>query len=177
MRPDEFEQVMIALALEGNTDEARNALEECAEGLLMDRLSERMRRYLHDRLREVIDGADPAKALRIARPARKPADFLPEWEMPLAAVAALLSRRRRSPEDIIAAMDEARRITEGKGLSRTQAQRIRKDYKPMRDFDEDLLRHLMLHRRSQRGEPRSAGTVPRFSPEQASKLAALLDRG
>jgi hypothetical protein len=173
---DEFEQTMTALALAGDTEEARYALEHCAEGLLMGTLSDRMRQYLHDRLREVVDGVEPAKALRIARPARKPRTPFPEWETPLAAFAALLAKRNRSPEAIIGAMDEARQIIEGKGLSRTEAQRIRANYAPMRELETGKLRHVMLHRSTRQGEPRSLGSVPRFPPAAARALRVLLAR-
>ena len=137
-RSDWFEEELIARALAGDT-EARYALEQCAEGVLMGTSSARMRTYLHDRLREVIDGIDPAKALRIARPPVKPRDPFPEWEAPLAALAALAAKRGMKAEAILGVMDEARQAIERKPLGRTEAQRIRKTYKPMRDLDDDLL--------------------------------------
>ncbi len=173
---DEFEQTMTALSLAGDTEEARDALARCAEGLLMGTLSERMRLYLHDRLREVVDGVEPAKALRIARPARKPRNPFPDWETPLAAFSALLTKRKRSPEAIIYAMDQARQLIEGKELSRTQAQRIRTTYAPMQELETGKLRHVMLHRPLRRGEPRSLGSVPRFPPATARALRVLLAR-
>lgn len=173
---DAFERQLIARALAGDAEEARYALERCAEGVLLGRLSECMRQYLHDRLREIVDGIDPAQALRIARPAHRPRNPFPDWETPLAAFAALLEQRNRDPESIIGLMDEARQIIEGKSLERSEAQRIRRTYKPMRTMDDELLRHLMLHRRSQRGEPRSLGSEPRFPRADALALLALLDR-
>ncbi|HEY6356038.1 MAG TPA: hypothetical protein VIY30_16255 [Burkholderiaceae bacterium] len=171
-----FEQTMIARALAGDTEDARYVLAECAEGVQMGTLSDHLRKYLHDRLCEVVNGVEPAKALRIARPARKPRDPFPGWEEPLAAFAALLAKRRRGPEEIIGAMDEARQIIEGKGLSRTEAQRIRKTYAPMRELERELLRHLLLFRSPRRGEPRGAGSVPRFPRATARALRALLVR-
>ena len=173
--PEWLEREMIARALAGDTKEARDVLARCAEHALLGTLSVPMRNYLHDRLREVVDGIEPSKALRIARPASKPRNPFPDWEAPLAAFAALAHRRQHAPEKIDA-MDEARQIIEGKSLCRTQAQRIRATYKPMRELTEELLLHLMMHRPPRQGEPRSSGSVPRFAQAIAHKLLALLAR-
>ena len=176
-RSDWLEEELIARALAGDTEEARYALERCAEGVLMGTLSARMRTYLHDRLREVVEGTEPARALRIARPGAGRPVAEREWEVPLAALAALLHQRKRSAETIIDLMSQARQITEGKGLSRTQAQRIRHDWEDMRTADGALLEHIMLHRRpaGTADEPRSLGSLPRFSEANALALLALLN--
>ena len=95
MAADEFERTTVELALAGDAEAGFDALELCAARLVTGALSEHMRFYLSERLRQVVEGVPPAKALCIAREKIKPTDPFPDWEMPLAAFAALMTERRQ----------------------------------------------------------------------------------
>ena len=167
MSRDEFEIAAIDRALDGDAVEGMYALDLCARGLVSGALSQRLRFYLSDRLREVVGGIPPAKALRIARTGGRPKDPFPGWEDALAAFAALAEKRSIQPEDILDKMDQARRLIEGKGLSRTQAQRIRATYAPMRSM---TMRELFGAMIGLHGGPRVSRSVAR-------QLLVLLRRG
>jgi HsdM N-terminal domain len=76
--PEWFEQEMIDRALAGDTKEALDVLERCAEHVLLGTLSEPMRNYLHDRLREVVRAAEgghesaDARAAKLATHSQRP---------------------------------------------------------------------------------------------------------
>ncbi|MCP5263632.1 MAG: hypothetical protein H6929_19965 [Rhodoferax sp.] len=156
MNTEEFEAETIRRAKGGDAEAGREAIHLCISGLYSGQLSEPLRFYLADCLNDFIAGVpiERAMCLEIERARGRPADPFPEWEEPLAAVAALLFQRGYSPEAINSAMSEARaaedlairgvsdRHAEGKGLERSQANRIRRIYRPMQRMSERLLLNL-----------------------------------
>lgn len=187
MTGDEYEAETVRLALHGDPDDpeaghraGREALRLCRAGLDHGNLSRRLTAYLAERLwliDQALDEADKlrsvkkssgsirsardaaiAEALCIKRPAKKPSDPLPEWQVPYAALGMLLLKAGIKPERVKGAMDEARRQIEKKdeGLHRREAEKILKDYLPMRNLDDDLLLHLAGPLR---------GIVPTFLPQ------------
>ena len=166
MSPEEYEAETIKLALAGDPDAGREALSLCRAALDAMQISRPLAAYLADRLwaldmaldeaekmrsvkkssgsiRSVRDAAI-AEALCIKRPSHKPRDPLPDWQVPYAALGALLLNAGVKPERVKASMDEARRLIEGKdeGLHRREAEKILAAYRPMRAFDEELLLHF-----------------------------------
>ncbi len=173
MTGDEYEAETVRLALHGDPDDpeaghraGREALRLCREGLDHGNLSRRLAAYLAERLWQIdqaLDEADKlravkassgsirsdrdaaiAEALCIKKPAKKPSDPLPEWQVPYAAFGVLLLKAGIKPERVKGAMDEARRQIEKKdeGLHRREAEKILKAYLPLHNLDDDLLLHL-----------------------------------
>ena len=180
MTGDDFEAEVIRRALDGDHEAGREALRLCRAGLDGGTLSRRLAAYLAERLwliDQALDEADKlravkkssgsirsardaaiAEALCIKKPAKKPRDPLPDWQVPYAAFGVLLLKAGIKPERVKGAMDEARRQIEKKdeGLHRREAERILKAYLPMRNLDDDLLLHLAGPLR---------GIVPTFLPQ------------
>lgn len=139
----EFEAMTIRLARDGNAEAGLEALRLCATGLYANNLSEPMRFYLARCLLDLADGiqADRAMNVEVERGSGRPRAPFPDWELPLAAFAALLHRRGYIAARIEEAMADARQTTQGKDLDGKEARRIRKKYAPMELLDEDLLIH------------------------------------
>ena len=165
MTADEYEATTIEAALAGDHDAGREALRLCREGLDHGTLSRRLAEYLAERLwridkaldesekirqvkkssgsaRSVRDAAI-AEALCIKRPEGRPADSLPEWQVPYAAFGTRLLKEGYPPERVKSLMDDARRQIEGKdaGLDRREAEKILKAYQPMSAMDDEGLMH------------------------------------
>jgi hypothetical protein len=159
MTDDEYEEMTIKLALDGDHAAGREALRLCREGLDRGVLSVRLSGYLAERLLQVekaiaeseqlrtVKGPSSvrssrdtaiADALRINRPAKKPTDKLPEWQVPYAAFGTLLLNSGMRREKVYAAMDAARFQNEGKNLDRRDAQRIVTNYKPLSEIGRAL---------------------------------------
>jgi len=187
MTGDEYEAETVRLALHGDPNDpeaghraGREALRLCRVGLDHGNLSRRLAAYLAERLwliDQALDEADKqravkkssgsirsvrdaaiAEALCIKKPAKKPRDPLPDWQVPYAAFGVLLLKAGIKPERVKGAMDEARQRVEGRNasLDRREAERILKAYLPMRNLDDDLLLHLAGPLR---------GIVPTFLPQ------------
>ena len=140
----QFEAQTIELASQGDADAGMTALQICIAGLYANRLSEPMRFYLAQCLIDLADGMKPARAMNVEveRGKGRPADPLPDWEMPLAAFGALLHRRGYIAARIEEAMDQARQSVYRRALDLREARRIREKYRPMQQLDEaDLLHH------------------------------------
>ena len=75
--------------------------------------------------------AADALKLRPKRRRGRPRNADPNWEEPLCLFAAILKLRGYRAEGIVGALDEARTDLEGKGLGRTEAQRIRRNSVPL----------------------------------------------
>lgn len=173
MTGDEYEAETIRLALHGDPDDpeaghkaGREALRLCREGLDGGNLSRKLAAYLAERLwliDQALDEADKlravkkssgsirsardaaiAEALCIKKPAKKPSDPLPDWQVPYAAFGVLLLKAGVRPERVKGAMDEARQRVEGRdaSLHRREAEKMLKNYLPMRNLDDEMLRHL-----------------------------------
>lgn len=136
-----FEAETLERAKRGDPDAGKEALQICIAGLYANRLSEATRFYLAQCLIDVADGMKPTRALNIEeeRGRGRPKDPFPDWEMPLAAFAALLHRRGHIPARIEEAMSSARQTSTGKDLDPREARRIRKKYRSMESLDDDLL--------------------------------------
>ena len=164
MTDNEFEFETLARAIDGDADAGREALRLCLAGLDYGNLTTPLAAYLADRLRLVENALGEAEALRsikkssgsirsardaaiaealcIKKPAQRPPDPLPQWQVPFAALGALLLKRGMRPEAVKGAMDGARQRIEGKDLDRREAERILAAYLPMRNFDDETLLHL-----------------------------------
>jgi hypothetical protein len=174
-----YEQATIDRALAGDGEAGREALDLCAHGLLSRKLSPAMADYLAERLLAYLDGGqslDRAMCVEVERGAGRPRTHLPEWEEPIAVVAALLTKRGFRPEQLNRAMDDARELLDGKSLGRSEAKRIRDAYVQwlVALSDEDLL-HLLLHRDSEPRIDGKRGTGRRFSREIEGKLLKMLE--
>lgn len=180
MTPDEYEAETIRRALGGDADAGREALSLCRAALDAREISPRLAAYLADRLWAIDDAlveaekmravkkssgsirstrdAAIAEALCIKRPAAKPRDPFPEWQEKYAAFGTLLVKSGARPEKVKAAMDEARRLHEGRdtGLDRRTAERILAAYAPMRNLDDEMLLYLAGPLR---------GIVPTYLPQ------------
>ncbi len=138
---EEYEQETIRLALEGDHEAGREALVLCRTQLAARSLSPALSDYLAARLHDVLEGIKPDRiitsddyrqavlnALRINRPPVKPDNPFPDWELPLAAIAALMVHRGYRPTRVYEAMSDARQILETKDLAEKEARRIRDTY-------------------------------------------------
>jgi hypothetical protein len=159
-----YESSMLRAALFGNADAGRDALDHAQWRLRTGLpISNELALYLADRLHGVVNALDKADALRevkksggsirssrdaaiaealcIKRPANRPADPMPDWQVPYAALGELLRRRGLRPEEVKERLDEARKAAGNeKGLDRREAGRIVATYKPLEQFtEEDLL--------------------------------------
>jgi hypothetical protein len=152
---DEYEDETIRRALDGDAEAGREALRLCRSALDARSMSPRLTAYLADRLAAIEDALDEAEKLRrvkkssgsirsardaaiaealcVNRPAKKPRDPFPEWQVKYAAFGLLLQRALVRPERVKAAMDEARRWHEGNdsALDRRTAERLLAAYKPL----------------------------------------------
>lgn len=160
----EYEAATIRRALDGDHEAGREALRLCRSGLDNGTLSRQLAAYLAERLTEIdraLDEADRlrkvktsrgsvrsardaaiAEALCIKRPAQKTQDPLPDWQVPYAALGALLFRAGFRPEQVKAAMSHARVEVEGKPIDRADAGRMLVNYSAMLALsDDELLRH------------------------------------
>lgn len=137
----EYENETIRLALAGDAEAGREALLLCRGQLDMRTLSPVLSDYLAERITELLEGVRPDRALRIAKgPGRKP-DPLPDWEMHLGALAALLARRGYEVKQIAVALCDQRAAINDLSLELSDAYRIGKTWRPMQDIDdEDLVR-------------------------------------
>lgn len=180
MSADEYEEATIDRALGGDADAGREALSLCRAALGARNISRRLAEYLAERLWAIDKALDEAQRLRkvkkirsardaaiaealcIKRPAAKPRDPLPDWQVPYAAFGTLLLRAGLKPEQVKGAMDEARRTIEGKdaGLHRREAEKILAAYRPMREIKDELLMHLAGPLRE---------IVPTYLPQQKGK--------
>ena len=158
---DEYEEYAVEQANAGNTEWGFEFLRICEEGLIGNCLSERMRFQLAACLRDIREGVPPGRAMRVEddRGVGRPSNPQPDWETPLANLAALLYRYGYKAEAINAAISDARQTLEdGKTLDRREAQRIRQKYAPMREWSEAKLiancKHLHL-----------AGEIQKYSPQ------------
>lgn len=162
----EYEQETIRLAEAGDADAGREALSLCRIGLDAGNLSRQLAAFLAARLWAIDRALDEAERLRsvkkssgsirsardaaiaealcIKKPAAKPKNPLPEWQVPYAAFGTLLLQSGMRPEAVKAKMDEARRFKEKKdgGLDRREAERILAAYRPMMTIDREFLLHL-----------------------------------
>ena len=167
MTPDEFEAETVARALEGDHEAGREALRLCRAGLDSGTLSRLLAAYLAERLWLIDMAIDDAESLRkikrssgsirsardagiaealcITKPAKKPRDPFPDWQLPYAALGVLLLKAGMKAEAVKGAMDEARQRIEGKdaSLHRREAERILRTYRPMHNLDNGLLLHLL----------------------------------
>lgn len=166
MTADEYVTETLARALKGDAEAGREALRLCGFGLVRGNLSAALAAYLAERLWLIGKALDDAEALRrikkssgsvrsardaaiaealcIKKPARKPRDPLPDWQVPYAAFGVLLTKSGMKPEQVKGAMDEARQRVEGESASlhRREAERILKAYLAMHNLDDDLLLYL-----------------------------------
>ena len=166
MTDDEYKAETIRLALEGDHEAGREALQLCRAGLDHGKLSRALAAYLAERLWLIDQALDEAEKLRtikkssgsvrsardaaiaealcIKKPAKKPRDPLPAWQMPYAAFGVLLLKAGLRPESVKGAMDEARQRVEGRdaSLHRREAEKILKAYLPMHNIDDEMLLHL-----------------------------------
>lgn len=167
MTTDEYEAETVARALEGDPEAGREALRLCRAGLDGGTLSRPLTAYLAERLWLIDKALDDAESLRkikhssgsvrsardagiaealcIKKPAQKPRDPLPDWQVPYAAFGVLLLKANMRPEQVKGAMDEARQRIEGTNASlhRREAERILKAYLPMHNLDDEMLLHLL----------------------------------
>lgn len=154
MEPEEFEAETIRRARDGDAEAGREAIQSCVAGLYAGRISEPLRFYLAGCLNDFLNGMPIGRAMcvEVERARGRPSDPLPEWEVSLAALAALLFQRHYPAEAINEAMSKARsaeyiakhgesaKQQEYKDLERSQAARIRKTYEPMQSMSErDLI--------------------------------------
>lgn len=135
----------IATATDGNASAGLEVLKLCAEALDAGRRSEALSTYLRRAIADIEAGLPKnttaeqisdlvatALHLRPQRTRGKPSNAYPDWETPLGAVAAILALRGYGPEEIIVIMSDARVALEGNPLERTEAQRIRTKFAPLR---------------------------------------------
>ena len=144
----DFEAETIERALAGEHEAGRDALRLCSEGLMGRSLSPALADYLADRLWRIGQALDEAETLRehkkssgsirsardaaiaealcIKRPAKKPSDPLPQWQVPYAALGCFLLKRGVAPTKCKDAMSDARIRVEGHatGLHLSEASRI-----------------------------------------------------
>ena len=156
---EDYEAETLARALDGDADAGREALRLCATGLDHGNLSAPLAAYLAERLALIDKALDDTEALRkikkssgsvrssrdaaiaealcIKRPAKKPSDPLPQWQIPYAAFGVLLLKGGARPEAVKGAMDEARQRLEGAhaSLHRREAERILMAYLPLHSLD------------------------------------------
>ena len=156
-----FERETIKRAALGDHSAGREALQICIGGLYANRLSEPMRFYLAQCLADVVSGMHPERALNIEveRARGRPKEPFPAWEVPLAALAALLQQREQIAARIEESMDAARQSLEGKALDARDARRIREKYAAM-----ELLDPISLVDLWEKSAPR--GSIHQFLPEQ-----------
>lgn len=164
---DNCEAETLARALKGDADAGQLALRLCYEGLTYGTLSRPLAEYLAARLWLIDEALKEAESLRgikkssgsirsardaaiaealcIKKPAQKPRDPLPDWQVPYAAFGVLLLKANMRPEQVKGAMDEARQRIEGTNASlhRREAERILKAYLPMHNLDDEMLLHLL----------------------------------
>jgi hypothetical protein len=141
--PFDLESETLTRARGGDVEAGLYALSLCVPGLYLGRMSEKLRFYLAECLQNIVDGMPVDRALCVEneRASGRPTNPFPDWEEPLAAVAALLTQRGYRPERVNAAMSDARELLEGgTTLDRREAQKIRQKYLPMLAIEEgDLL--------------------------------------
>lgn len=166
MTPEQYEAETLKGALAGDADDGREALRLCRSGLDGGNLSRPLAAYLAERLwliDKALDDAEVvrqakqssgsvrsardaaiAEALCLKKPASRPIDPLPQWQVPYAAFGVLLLKAGVRPEGVKGAMDEARQRHEGKAASlhRREAEKILKAYRPMHNLDDEMLLHL-----------------------------------
>lgn len=156
LNTDDYEQETIRRALEGDHVAGRNALSLCRGQLAARSLSPALADYLAARLHDVLEGIKPDRiitsddfrqallnALRINKSPGKPADELPEWQIPLGAFAALMVQRGYKPTQIDVAMSDARQKLQLKHLDAREARRIRGKYKSLQKMTADELVSLV----------------------------------
>lgn len=193
---DDLERGTVDRAKRGDAEAGVYAIQLCAEALTMGRLSPLLSTYLADCLHGVLRAIDSsesirrakkgsrgasssarsardgaiAEALHLTRPASRPRQPFPEWEEPLAAIAAILAIRGARAADIEAAMSDARKVIERKPLTKNEAHRIRMSYKPMRDIDEETLWQVCFYAGGGHKSTR------RFGERTALSLRELTDK-
>jgi hypothetical protein len=164
--PDEYEAETLARALGGDPEAGREALRLCVSGLDHGNLSARLAGYLAERLALINKALDDAEKLRkikgssgsvrsdrgaliaealcINRPAGRPRDPLPKWQIPYAAFGVLLLKADMRPEQVKGAMEEARQRLEGRdaSLHRREAEKILSAFQPMSNLDDESLLSL-----------------------------------
>lgn len=180
MTPEQYEAETLKRALAGDADDGREALKLCRAGLDAGNLSPALAAYLAERLWLIDRALDEAQKLRaikkssgsvrsardaaiaealcIKKPAKKPSDPLPDWQVPYAAFGVLLLKANMKPERVKGAMDEARQHLEGRdaSLHRREAEKILKAYLPMHNLDDETLLRLAGPLR---------GILPTFLPQ------------
>jgi hypothetical protein len=164
--PEQYEAETLKGALAGNADDGREALRLCRAGLDAGNLSPALAAYLAERLWLIDKALDDAEKLRkikgssgsvrsdrgaliaealcINRPAGRPSDPLPKWQIPYAAFGVLLQKAGMRPEQVKGAMHEARQSLEGRdaSLDRREAGKILSAYEPMSNLDDESLLSL-----------------------------------
>ena len=139
---EDFEKETTRRALAGDRSAGLDALKLCRSGLESGTLSPILARYLAERLNDLLEGIKPDRALNIAKGPGKPPDPFPEWKQRLGAFAALLTQRGYKPKAIALAMCDARAAIEDKPLEESDAHRIRSEWRPMQEIDEERLQQL-----------------------------------
>lgn len=142
MTDDEYIAETIRLALAGNPDEGIEALNLCRTGLDHDNLHGDLRRYLADRITDVLAGIKLDRALCIARTRGRPRDPFPDWHQELGAFAAVLTQRGYKPQQIAVAMGDQRQALHDKPLEDSDAHAIRKTWEPMQRVAANSLEEL-----------------------------------
>jgi hypothetical protein len=143
MEKNEYENETVRRALAGDHEAGREALVLCLIGLINGKLSETMAFYLADRLSQILDDMKPDRALCIAKPPHKPSNPFPEWKQELGALAAVLAKRGYQPAQIVRALCDARAIVADKPIDEKDAYRIKKEWGPMRDLDDTMLKTML----------------------------------
>ena len=155
LNTEDHQRETIRLALAGDHEAGIDALRMCRAGLYAGKLSASMAHYLASRLDDVLEGIKPDRiltsddfrqallyALRINKPPGKPANPLPEWQLPLGALAALMVRRGYKPKQINVAMSDARQKLQAKDLDDRECRRIRKTHEQMHSLSVDELTRI-----------------------------------
>ena len=143
MTDGEFEAEAIRRAVAGDVESGFELLRRCRTGLDTKVLSPQLAAYLADRITEILDGENPKHALRIAKGPGRRADPLPDWEMQLGSLAALLAQRGYKAKQIATALCDQRAAIYDLPLEQSDAYRIAKTWRPMQAMDGDDLLGLI----------------------------------
>jgi hypothetical protein len=142
MSDEEYIAETIRLALAGDPDEGIEALNLCRTGLDHNNLHADLRRYLADRITDVLAGVKLDRALCIARTLGRPLVPFPDWHQELGAFAAVLTQRGYKPQQIAVAMCDQRAALHDKPLDSSDAHDIRTTWEPMQRIPLNSLEKL-----------------------------------
>ena len=142
MDDDQYITETIRRALAGSAEEGLEALRLCRSGLDHNNLHADLRRYLAERITDVLEGIKPDRALCIAKTRGRPPDPFPEWHQELGAFAALLTQRGYKPQQIAVAMCDQRAELHAKTLKESDAHAIRVTWEPMQRIEPKMLERL-----------------------------------